>query len=231
LGIERVIQNVLANPNIRFVVICGVDSRETIGHLPGQSLLALVQHGVDDHGRIVGARGKRPVLRNLDPGAIEHFRGTVEVIDLIGHTRVSEILRLVAECAARNPGPAEVFPSQRLVTTVKGYIPQQMVSDPNGYFVLYVDRNRGLLALEHYANNGVLDLVIEGQSAAELYVPAIERGLVSRLDHAAYLGWELARAERALEAGEKYVQDAAPERRQTTQTSCDCGTACGGDER
>ena len=37
----------------------------------------------------------------------------------------------------------------------------------------------------------------------------IERNLLSRLDHAAYLGRELARAERSLETGELYVQDRA----------------------
>jgi hypothetical protein len=39
----------------------------------------------------------------------------------------------------------------------------------------------------------------------------IEKKLVTRLDHAAYLGRELARAEWALKAGDPYVQDAAPE--------------------
>ena len=34
-------------------------------------------------------------------------------------------------------------------------------------------------------------------------------GLVSRLDHAAYLGGELAKAEVALRVGRDYVQDAA----------------------
>jgi len=86
-----------------------------------------------------------------------------------------------------------------------------MVSDPAGYFVIYVDRVRGMLSLEHYLNDGLLDTVIEGSSAAELYTPAIDRGLISRLDHAAYLGRELARAEESLRSGEPFVQDAAPE--------------------
>ena len=63
-----------------------------------------------------------------------------------------------------------------------------MVPDPAGYFVVYVDQSRRLLSLEHYRNNGMLDTVIEGKSAAELYTPSIERNLVSSLDHAAYLG-------------------------------------------
>ena len=59
LGIERLMQNTLANANIRFVVLCGADSRQAIGHLPGQSLIALSRSGVDERMRIIGAPGKR----------------------------------------------------------------------------------------------------------------------------------------------------------------------------
>lgn len=52
-----------------------------------------------------------------------------------------------------------------------------------------------------------------GGRPARLYanMTAIERKLLTRLDHAAYLGRELARAEQALSSGETYVQDGAPE--------------------
>ena len=122
------------------------------------------------------------------------------------------------------------------VATIAGYISQRMVSDPAGYFVVFPDASRRLLMLEHYGNNGVLDLVIEGMSAAELYIPAVEKGLVSRLDHAAYLGQELARAERTLMTGESYIQDAAPELANPSRNvnkpsakaaACGCGPACG----
>ena len=63
LGIERVVSNVVANPHIRFVIVCGADSRQAIGHLPGQSLVALAESGMDEHQRIIGAKGKRPILR------------------------------------------------------------------------------------------------------------------------------------------------------------------------
>jgi Tetrahydromethanopterin S-methyltransferase, subunit A len=65
LGIERLIVNVLANPNIRFILVCGEDSRQAIGHLPGQSLVTLARSGLDDRSRIIGAGGKRPVIRNV----------------------------------------------------------------------------------------------------------------------------------------------------------------------
>ncbi len=228
LGIERLVQNTLANSNIRFVVLCGADSRQAIGHLPGQSLTALSRFGVDEQMRIIGAQGKRPIFRNLTRDAVEHFRSTVEIVDLIGETSVPQIFDATKNCASRNPGPVEPFGGTRSVATIAGYVPQRMVSDAAGYFVVFPDRGRRLLTLEHYRNNGVLDIVIEGHTPAELYIPAIERNLISRLDHAAYLGQELARAEQAMLNGVSYVQDAAPEiesEHSPKSSACDCG--CG----
>ena len=142
LGIERLISNVVANPHIRFVVVCGSDSRQTVGHLPGQSLVALSQNGVDDRQRIIGAKGKRPVLRNLSIAAIEHFRSAREVIDLIGVTDLEAILATVGACAARDPGTITHFSDGRAVEPVHGSIPARMTSDPAGYFVIYPDRAR-----------------------------------------------------------------------------------------
>lgn len=34
LGIERVIKNTLANPHIRFLLLCGEDTRQAVDHLP-----------------------------------------------------------------------------------------------------------------------------------------------------------------------------------------------------
>ena len=212
LGIERLIRNVLANPYIRFLVVCGTDSRQAIGHLPGQSLVALARYGLDERSRIQEAHGKRPVIRNVDRAAVEHFRRTVDVIDLIGTSDIATIQSTVQECSDRNPGPSEPFVSAEVVSPVAGYIPRRMIPDPAGYLVVYVDHHRGCLLLEHYQNTGLLDGVIQGHTAPEVYTPAIESKWISRLDHAAYLGRELARAEHAFLTGEPFVQDAAPER-------------------
>ena len=211
LGIERLITNVLANPFIRFVVVCGADSQKMIGHLPGQSLIALAREGVNDNRRIINAKGKRPVLRNLEPTAVDHFRRTVEVIDLIGVSAIEPITAAVRGCAERNPGPGEPFAPNAVVVPITGTVPEKMTSDPAGYFVIFIDRLRRLLNVEHYKNNGVLTTVIEGRSAAEVYMTAIQHELLPRLDHAAYFGRELARAEHAMLSGESYIQDAAPE--------------------
>jgi tetrahydromethanopterin S-methyltransferase subunit A len=211
LGIERLITNVLANPFIRFVVVCAADSQKAIGHLPGQSLVSLARDGLNASRRIINAKGKRPVLRNLEPAAVDHFRRTVEVIDRVGISDVEQIMTAVHACAERNPGPADPFTPNSVPQPVTGTVPAKMISDPAGYFVIFIDRVRRLLNIEHYQNNGVLTTIIEGSSAAEVYMTAIERGLLSGLDHAAYLGRELARAEQAMSSETPYVQDAAPE--------------------
>ncbi len=226
LGIERLITNVLGNPFIRFVVVCGADSRKKIGHLPGQSIVALSRNGVNGDQRIIGAKGKRPVLRNLEPAAIDHFRRTVEVLDLTGVSEVERIADAVRSCADRDPGVADPFTPSRVPEPISGSVPDKMISDPAGYFVIFVDRVRHRLSLEHYRNNGVLTTIVEGRSAPEVYTTAIDRALLSRLDHAAYLGRELARAEHALLSGEDYIQDAAPER-----CTADCSCHIGGSEK
>ena len=143
----------------------------------------------------------------------------MEVIDLIGTSDLEQILSAARACAGRNPGVAEPFALDSTIVPVPGQLPEKMVSDPAGYFVIFVDRARGLLSLEHYRNNGVLTKIVEGHSAAEVYMTAIERALLSRLDHAAYLGRELARAEHSLSSGEAYIQDAAPEQ---CAAQCSC---------
>ena len=149
LGIERVVLNVLANPNVRFLLVCGEDSRQAVGHMAGGSLVALARGGVDDAMRIVGAPGKRPVLRNISRDAVEHFRRTVEVVDLVGERSARRVLEWARACAERNPGPAERFGGARSVETVPGYVPARVVADPSGYFVVFPDQARRLLLLEH----------------------------------------------------------------------------------
>ena len=51
-------------------------------------------------------------------------------------------------------------------------------------------------------------MLFAGVDAESVLAEVLGRGLVSRLDHAAYLGRELAKAEAALKSGKGYVQDA-----------------------
>ena len=223
LGIERVIRNTTANPNIRFLIVCGEDTRQAIGHLPGQSLLSLAANGTDERARIVGAHGKRPVLKNISTDEIQSFRKQVTVHDLLGHEHVERIGSIAQNLASHSPGPFESFTTAPAVEVTRAVSPAALALDPAGYFVVFAQQRRKTLILEHYSNQGVLDAVFEGDSPDALYSAVIQKGLLSRLDHAAYLGGELARAEHALETGESYIQDRAPGALLAHATSDQCG--------
>lgn len=227
LGIERAIRNVNSNPHIRFLILCGQDTEQRIGHLPGQSLSALFVNGIDERSRIIGALGKRPVLKNIAAGEVAAFRQTVELIDLVGEGQVSRIANAIARCTERNPGVKQKFTLKQCVESVFVDEPEPLVLDPAGYFVVYPEPRRDALVLEHYTKEGLLDSVLEGRSAGPLYQAVISRGLVSRLDHAAYLGRELARAEQNLKDGTVYIQDRAPELEQGSATNPSCGCSGG----
>lgn len=223
LGIERLMRNVLANPHIRLLVLCGEDARQAIGHLPGQSLERLFGHGLDQSGRIFGARGKRPVLKNVTQDQVDAFRRQVRLLSRVGETDLERLSEEVRRAAAAAPGPFEGAPPDVGVATLQASEPSRLIADPSGYCVVYPDRLRRRLLLEHYTNAGVLDAVVEGATPAAVYSAVLERGLVSRLDHAAYLGRELARAERSLETGDPYVQDRAPGDLDADSQAAACG--------
>jgi tetrahydromethanopterin S-methyltransferase subunit A len=173
-------------------------------------LLALAENGVGPQGRIIGAHGKCPVLCNIPREAVEAFRTQVRVLDLIGCQEPAGIVAAVDECLALDPGPAAPFAGLPAVPRTAAHPSDRLVLDPAGYFVIFSDPAAQGLLLEHYTSDGVLDHVVEGRKPSDLYVTAIRLGLVTRLDHAAYLGQELARAEQALQAGRPFFQDAAP---------------------
>lgn len=210
LGIERVIKNVIANPHIRFLLLCGEDTQQAIGHLPGQSLESLFQNGLDKRGRIIGAPGKRPVLKNVNREEVQAFLKQVELVSLIGQQNPEEIARHVHTCVGRHPGLYPHPLAGRSIERIRVSEPETLTLDRAGYFVVYPDARAKRLVLEHYTNQGVLNCVLEGASTGALYSAAIERQLVMRLDHAAYLGRELARAEHNLLTDTSFVQDAAP---------------------
>lgn len=87
--------------------------------------------------------------------------------------------------------------------------PQPALLDPAGMFKIYIDRNEGLLVAMHFLPSDAAKpvYVVKGKTAESVYSKIVELGLMSKLDHAAYLGVELAKAEIALRIGKQYVQD------------------------
>ena len=88
--------------------------------------------------------------------------------------------------------------------------PLKFVRDKAGSFRINVDygttvENSQIVAT-HFKKNKP-DLVIVGKNAKEIYEEIITKKLVSRMEHAAYLGSELQKAEIAMITGKDYVQD------------------------
>jgi dihydropteroate synthase len=74
-----------------------------------------------------------------------------------------------------------------------------------------VDRDAHVIMALYYTSNEAKEpsVAVRGVDSEEIMAEVLRLGLVSRLDHAAYLGGELAKAEEALRIGRDYVQDAA----------------------
>lgn len=108
LGIEKVVANIISNPNIRFLMLCGA---EVQGHITGQSIQALHENGCDEEKkRIIGATGAIPYVENLPFDAIERFQMQVEIIDLIDNEDSSAISSKVKDLIEKDPGALEEKP-------------------------------------------------------------------------------------------------------------------------
>ncbi|WP_440948803.1 tetrahydromethanopterin S-methyltransferase subunit A [Methanosarcina sp. T3] len=108
LGVEKIIVNVISNSNIRYVLVCGTESR---GHLAGHSLLAIHANGIDEKGRIIGSQGAIPFIENISREAVERFQKQVTLLDRIGLNDPEEIRQLVEDYKDN----VEAYPEEPLV--------------------------------------------------------------------------------------------------------------------
>jgi dihydropteroate synthase len=91
---------------------------------------------------------------------------------------------------------------------------KDVMLDPQGFFVIEIDRKREEIRVEYYSNvykkkkivSGILEKVIVGRKADALSDTIGKHVSGLRPEHYMYLGRELQKAQRALEQGKKYVQ-------------------------
>jgi len=112
LGLEKVIANVISNPNIRFILCCGTEVK---GHLSGQSFIALHAGGVSG-GKIVGAEGAIPFIENLSDEAIKRFQEQTEIVNIMESEDMGAIKAKIDELKAKDPG---AFGAEPMVVEVK----------------------------------------------------------------------------------------------------------------
>ena len=108
LGVEKIIVNIISNSNIRYILVCGAESR---GHLAGHSLLAIHANGIDEQGRIIESEGAIPFIENISIEAVTRFQQQVILLDRIGLIDSKEILKLVNKYKDKG----EAYPDEPIV--------------------------------------------------------------------------------------------------------------------
>ena len=106
IGIEKIVCNIVANPNIRYLVVCG---NEVEGHNTGTAIKALMENGIDERRTIIGSQAQTPYLFNIPMEAISRFREQLTLIDLIGETDPGVIIKGVWSCYQENPTPFKEY--------------------------------------------------------------------------------------------------------------------------
>ncbi|UCF98354.1 MAG: tetrahydromethanopterin S-methyltransferase subunit A [Spirochaetaceae bacterium] len=100
IGFEKIICNVIANPNIRWAILTGPESE---GHLTGEAFKALLANGVDEKKRIIGTDAPHPLLFNLPMKFIERFRAQVSLMDLQFKGTPETVRQAVWSCYQEQP--------------------------------------------------------------------------------------------------------------------------------
>lgn len=108
LGIEKIIINTVSNCNIRYILVCGQESR---GHLSGDTLFAIHQNGIDERGRIIGSHGAIPFIENIPVSAVDRFKQQVELIDERGLIDISKIQVLIDKYMSKG----DVYPQPPMI--------------------------------------------------------------------------------------------------------------------
>jgi tetrahydromethanopterin S-methyltransferase subunit A len=212
VGIEKMVQNLAAFESVRFLIVCGRETR----HKVGQTILALHKSGLDAQARVVGSDAPEPIMPNLTEHQLRAFQARITVVDMMDVTdaeAVVERARALSESPASDP-PASSDPAdspagrgtvERIVAARDPI--ETWIYDSVGYFLVFVDRTNRLLRVEQYTSDHRQVRIIEGANAEEICHTIVRLAQVTLLAHAAYLGRELAKAETALRLGLPYEQD------------------------
>ncbi|MFZ0034154.1 MAG: tetrahydromethanopterin S-methyltransferase subunit A [Sedimentisphaerales bacterium] len=100
VGLEKVICNIVANPNIRYLIVCGPESP---GHLVGECIRALYENGVDKNRRIIGTKAPAPYLFNIPKLWVDRFIEQTKLIDLVDEGTPETIKDAVWSCYQEKP--------------------------------------------------------------------------------------------------------------------------------
>ena len=100
IGLEKVLCNLVSNPNIRYLITFGPESP---GHHVGDAIAALFRNGVDEKRRIIGTEAPAPYLFNIPVEFIDRVREQVTPIDLVNEGSPELLREAICACFQEEP--------------------------------------------------------------------------------------------------------------------------------
>jgi len=113
-GLAKIVQNIVSNPNIRHIIVCG---ERVKGHEPGQTVIALHLGGIDEKHAVTNSKGTIPTLlptyfRGDDPSKyVKRFQQQIiSVLDMADVTSVEAIGSRIDELSTDKSTPFQMEP-------------------------------------------------------------------------------------------------------------------------
>ena len=107
IGIEKMVANLVSNPNIRYLIVTGMEVK---GHITGQAVESFLKNGIDKEGKIIGATGAIPFIQNLTPESIDRIKAQVEPVMMMNTEDAGAITAKIKELISKDPGALDVDP-------------------------------------------------------------------------------------------------------------------------
>lgn len=85
-GVNYILRNILANPKIRYIIVCGRELSES-----GKALVNFFEKGIDEDYRIIGVESAQ-IDREISKEAMELIRREIKIENLIGISDAGKIL-------------------------------------------------------------------------------------------------------------------------------------------
>jgi len=116
VGVNYIIRNILANPVIDTLIVCGANRSGS-----ADALINFIEKGVDKENAVIGV-DKANIDKEIDKESLELFRKKVKVVKLLdnsSHSKVSEELKKVSKKNSKSWSEAKTFPEPEKKETDK----------------------------------------------------------------------------------------------------------------
>lgn len=173
-GVNYLLRGVLSNPNIRYVLLCGVDISKS-----GQVLIDLMNNGIDADHKIIGSGFK--IEKEIPRGAVDDFREHVQVIDMrntVDSKKILEKINSLPKLPAFSeprifpttpPAKVDVLPSEKTGFVIR----KKTISDAWGEVLRYVMQFGTIKNTQHSSKMRQimnLTIVVEDEDTEKPYI-------------------------------------------------------------